>query len=488
MNAAVGLVAQQGVGVVHESAYVAQASVTISPSGHVLPTAWRAVVGATGARVDSAVLTVDPVTTGSGRDVGVVAAAKDPTTSITVTPPVAGVPTRALTIPSLRAAPDGDALPLSSDLHVVVRQGGTPVVAVPPLPADHYLPAQLAGGSISGSQLTLPDLVGPLTVSVAAGRTLDALTSLNFAHGDVRLRTAPMPVGLHVIGPDGDEQVAVPGPLRTTLTHDLAPALQRHLTAAVRDGTGGTAPVTLRSDATGDARVRLTVSGFVIERRVEGRPSVECEGAATSVPRPGAAPGRAPRHTRADVTVTHHGAALHPSSDPVPTADADVGGTAVRDRDVTRRIPAATLAGERLVRVAVVGWPHGETDLALTVAGATLTATALPGVDGRGAPHVVWFTLPAPAAVDGPVDVALRATRGTFHWYEPAAGSGPAVRVAVASSPVGTRVVVGGVRIDLTGPTTTVSGALLAGTDGWTVETDQLCAVTLADAVMEFAP
>ena len=145
------------------------------------------------------------------------------------------------------------------------------------------------------------------------------------------------------------------------------------------------------------------------------------------------------------MTVTHHGAALHPSSDPVPAADADVGGVAVHDAAVTRRIAAATLAGERLVRVAVVGWPRGESDLALSVAGTTLAASALPGVDGRGAPRVVWFTLPEPVAVDGPVDVTLRATRGAFHWFAPVAGTGPAVRVAVASSPVGTWVVVGGV-------------------------------------------
>ncbi|CAM5780276.1 hypothetical protein [Cellulomonas persica] len=490
MNAPIGVV---GVGevsmvVVPQTAYLVQAGVTIPPSGYVVPTAWRAVAGATGARVGSAILTVDPVTYGAGRDAGVVAAGKNATTSIAVTPPDARVPTRGLTLPSLRSAPDGEALPLSDDLHLVVHQGGTPVVAVPPLPADHYVPAQLTGGALSGSALTLPDLVGPLSVTLAAGRTLDELTSLSFAHGDVRLKAAPMPVGLHVVGPDGDEQLAVPGPLRTTLTHDLAPALQRHLAAAVVDQEGGTAPVTLRSDATGDAYVRLAVTGLVIERAIEGRPSVECDGAPTSVPRPGVTPGRAPTHTRADVIVTHHGAALHPSSDPVPAADADVGGVAVRDVGVTRRIPAATLAGEHLVRVAVVGWPHGETDLALGVAGASLTASALPGADGRGAPSVVWFTLPTPAAVDGPVDVTLRATRGAFRWFEPADGSGPALRLAVASSPVGTRVVVGGVGLDLTGETTTTTGVLLAGTDGWAVETDQLCTVALANAVMEFAP
>ncbi len=468
--------------------YLVAQGVTIPPSGYVLATPWRPVAGATGARVDSAVLTVDPVTAGTGRDLGVVTPAKNPTTSITVTPPDPRVPTRGLTIPSLRSAPDGEALPLSADLHLVVQQAGSPVVAVPPLPGDHYLPAQLTGGDISGSLLTLPDLLGPLTVTVGAGRTLDELTSLSFAHGDVRLAAAPMPVGLHVIGPDGDEQLAVPGPLRSTLTHGLAPALQRHLAAAVTAPAPGTAPVTLRSDAAGNALVRLDVTGFVIERTVEGRPSVESEGLPTSVPRPGVAPGRAPTRTRADVTVTHHGAALHPSSDPVPTADADVGGVAVHDAPVTRRIAAATLAGEQLVRVAVVGWPHGETDLALGVAGANLTAPALPGADGRGAPAVVWFALPAPVAVDGPVEVTLRATRGTFRWFDPPGGSGPAVRVAVASSPVGTAVVVGGVRVDLTGPTTTLTGLSLAGTDGWDVATDQLCTVALSNAVMEFAP
>ena len=85
------------------------------------------------------------------------------------------MPTRGLTIPSLRVRARRRGAAAVRDLHVVVQQAGTPVVAVPPLPGDHYLPAQLTGGDISGSLLTLPDLLGPLTVSVGAGRTLDDL-------------------------------------------------------------------------------------------------------------------------------------------------------------------------------------------------------------------------------------------------------------------------------------------------------------------------
>lgn len=465
---------------------------TISPAGHVLPTSWRPVAGATGARVASALLTVEPVTAGSGRDVGVVAPAQDPTTGVTVTPPDARVPTRALTVPALRSAPDDAALPLSADLHLVVQQAGVPVVAVPPLPGDHYLPDQLTGGALSGSLLTLPDLLGPLTLTVAEGRTLDELTARSFAHGDVRLRVAPMPVGLHVLGPGGDEQLLVPGPLRSTVTHELAPALRRHLSAEVV-APGGTATVTLRADAAGEAHVRLDVRDLVVERVVEGRPTVRCEGVPTSVPRPGVAPGRAPTRTRADVTVTHHGAALHPASDPLPTVDAGVGGVAVRDHPVTRRVAATALAGERVVQVGVVGWPHGETDLALSLRGAgpdetARTVTALPAADGRGAPVVVWFVLARPGDVDGPVDVTLRATRGTFRWFADPAASGPAVRLAVAAPAEGAVVVVGGVRVTLTGPETHVAGAALTGTDGWAVATDQLCTVALSGAVMEFAP
>ena len=107
-----------------------------------------------------------------------------------------------------------------------------------------------------------------------------------------------MPVGLHVLGPDGDEQLAVPGPLRSTLTHDLAPALQRHLTAAVTSSPGGSAPVTLRSDAAGDARVRLDVSGLVIERSVAGHPNVECDGTPTIRAAARASTRAAPRRAR----------------------------------------------------------------------------------------------------------------------------------------------------------------------------------------------
>ena len=45
-----------------------QPAVAITPQGVQLTTPGRAVAGATGARVGSAVLTVDPVTHGPGRD------------------------------------------------------------------------------------------------------------------------------------------------------------------------------------------------------------------------------------------------------------------------------------------------------------------------------------------------------------------------------------------------------------------------------------
>ena len=475
--------------VVADVALLVEAPQEVPPTGLVLTTPWRPVVGATGARVGSALLTVSPELSGAGRDVGVVAPGKDPTRAIHVHPSDARVPTRALTIPGLRSAPEGEPVrgALGDDLHVVVRQGGQPVVAVPPLPAVGYAPAQLPGGSMSGDVLELPDLVGDLTISVATGRSLDQLRDVDVRHDDVRLRAAPMPVGLHVLGPDGDEQLALTGPVRGTLTHDLAPALQRHLAAAVvgSGASGGTAPVTLRSDVVGSACVALDVRDVVLERAVPGRVSVESEGVPTSIALPGPHPGRDPARTRADVTVTHHGAALHPVSDPVPTSDAGIGGVVVRDAPVVRRIAAATLEGTSLVRVAVVGWAHGDTDLSLTVAGRTVPTIALPGAPGRTAPAVVWFDLGGPVPVTGPVEVGLRATRGAFRWY---AAPEPAVRVAVAAAPQGTSVTVGGLRIALTGPTTHVPGAVLTGTDSWAVSTDQLCTVALSSAVLEFAP
>jgi len=475
--------------VVADVALLVEAPQEVPPTGLVLTTPWRPVAGATGARVGSALLTVSPELSGTGRDAGVVAPGKDPTRAIHVHPSDARVPTRALTIPGLRSAPEGEPVrgALGDDLHVVVRQGGQPVVAVPPLPAVGYAPAQLPGGSMSGDVLVLPDLVGDLTVSVATGRSLDQLRDVDVRHDDVRLRAAPMPVGLHVVGPDGDEQLALSGPVRSTLTHDLAPALQRHLAAAVvGTGTsGGTAPVTLRSDVVGSARVMLDVRDVVVERAVPGRLTVESEGVPTSIALPGPHPGRAPVRTRADVTVTHHGAALHPASDAVPSTDADVGGVVVRDAPVVRRLAAATLAGTSLVRVAVVGWAHGETELSLTVAGRACPTTALPGASGRTAPAVVWFDVGDPLPADGPLELALRATRGAFRWY---AAPDPAVRLAVAATPAGTHVTVGGVRIALTGATTHVAAVSLAGTDSWTVTTDQLCSVALSSAVLEFAP
>jgi hypothetical protein len=469
----------------------------LPPTGRTETVTWRGVAGSTGARLSASTVTVTPDTVGIGRSLGVVATAKKAVTEIVVTSPEPGAPARALRIPDLRRH-EGDTtirvtgpadLPGSHHLVVTPLDGPVvaPLVAVPPLPARNALPEQLTGGLLSGSLLTLPDVAGRrLRVTLVKGDAPEDFVTQTISHGDVTLFAAPMPVGLHVDGPDGGELFALAGPLRSPASVDVTAALARHLDAAFAAGAAApvTAGVTLRCDAVGRAQVAWSTEGELIERKVPGRLGVEVTGSPAVVPLPSPHPGRAAARTVADVTVRHHGMAIHPLSDPVPTADGGLGGPTVRDTAVRRSLPPGALRGLTIRRIGVVGWARGTTDLTLEVLGTPTTVRDLTPPVGPQPPAVVWFHLPG-LPVDGPVELRLTATRGAFGWV---AALEPLVRIAVATAPEGQRVTVGGLVLTLAGEETVATGAALLGTDGWTVSTDQFCTVSLARAVMEFPP
>ncbi len=480
--------------------YLFAPPVDVPPSGHVETLSWRGAAGATGARLTSASLTVDPDTAGTSRSLGTVASAKTKVTEIVVQSPTPGAPIREIRIPDL-VRHDGDddfaisgSGDLGGDLHLVVTpivggQAQAPLVAVPPLPRRKALPAQLTGGGLSGSLLTLPDVTGTTyRITVVKGDAPEDFDEQLFSHGDVTMYAAPMPVGLHVDGPDGAELFAMSGPIVSRVVVDLQAALSRHLGAAVVGAAAGaaiTAPITVRSDVVGRAWIELHSAGGLVERAVEGRLTAEVSGEATTVSVPAPLPGRAANRTIADVTITHHGMAIHPISDAVPTADAGLGGPVVRDLAVVRSLPPDALRDLRIARVGVIGWALAETDLTLDVLGVTSSVAGIAAPSDRQSPSLVWFEFDDPVLVDGPLAFGLTATRGAFGWI---ADPEPLVRVAVAVSASGERVVVGGHTIELTGPETVAGGVTLAGTDGWPVVTDQFCTVSIANAVMEFAP
>lgn len=466
------------------------AAVRLGPADHAIAVTWRPVAGATGVRVTRATVTVDPATGGTGRDLGVGAAARVRQQAIDVTSPEPAAPVRSLVIPNLTRHEGDAAIPVTGSgslgaHRLVVRpvvggQAQAPVVAVPALDAAGMRPALLTGGSLSGSRLTLPDLPGGrFQVSLCTGGSPEDFTPQTISCGDVRVCAAPGPVGLHVLGPDGAEVFALAGPLTAAVTVDLRAALERYLGAHAAHPTG---TVLLRVDGPGDARVSFTATG-VVERRVPARLDVTVEGEPADVVLPPPSPGRSPTRTRATVTVTHAGLALHPLSDAVPTAAGVLAGPVVRDTAVLRELPPAALAGLALRRVAVVGRPFTECDLTLDVLGRTATRTALPAATGPARPRVVWFDLGEDVEVDRPVRVSLTATRGTFGWV---AAPDPLVRFAVVTAPEGHTVRVGERPVPLTGRETTLAVEL--GAPPWRVATDQFCTVSLAETVLEFAP
>ena len=145
-----------GVGAVGIDRVALQPAVAITPQGIQLTTPWRAVTGATGARVGSAVLTVDPVTHGPGRDVGTVAPGGDAVQNITVRPPNPAVPTRGLTVPGLHTTLTGNPA-----LRVVVQQAASRSSPSPRCPATaSSCPRSSPGGPGPGRSSRSPTCSG----------------------------------------------------------------------------------------------------------------------------------------------------------------------------------------------------------------------------------------------------------------------------------------------------------------------------------------
>ena len=476
--------------------------VTIDSTGVPLPFAWRPLPGCTGARVASAPVRVLPDTGGDGRDVGVVAAGGT-STSIAVRLPAGDTLLRGLRIPSLVRHDGEDEHPVNgpqdlAGFRLVVRpvvngRAQAPVVAVPALAGQGMLPAQLVGGSLSGSLLRLPDLVGTrFEVSLCEGGAPEDFAAVTISFGDVRGLVAPQPSSITVKDAAGAVVLAFVGPGVTMIELDVAAPLQRHLDEVVGDPAVSHADGRVVADGPGSAQL-LYSPDVTLLRAVEGRPSVTMTGEAATLDLGVPPAGHDPLRTRADLTITHDGLALHPLSDPVPTEPAGLSGPVVSATPVTRSLAPAALQGLRVGRVGVVGRVMEAADLNLSLEcgeGPSTTAT-LSGLDAATGPgnQVWWFELDEPVLVSAPVRVGLAATRGRFGWVSTAGGAAsPAVRWAVVTDPAGTQVTVAGSPITLTGIETVLTGSTLGGPSPLPVTTDQFCTVAASSAVQEFAP
>lgn len=477
-------------------------AVTIDSTGVPLPFAWRPVSGSTGARVTAAPVRVLPSSSGDGHDVGAVAAGGT-ASSFTVRLPADDTLLRGLRIPSLVRHDGDDEHPIHGqqdlgEFRLVVRPvvGGqvqAPVVAVPSLPAKGMLPAQLVGGSLSGSLLRLPDLAGNrFQVSLCTGDAPEDFAPATISFGDVRGLVAPQPSSVTVKDPTGAVALALSGPGTAMVALDLAAPLQRHLDQVVTDPAVDRAEGRVVAAGPGSAQL-WWAPDVTLLRAVDGRPSVSLTGEPAALDLGVLPAGRDPVRTRADLRITHDGLALHPFSDPLPTQPAGLSGPAVSATPVTRVLPPAALQGFRVGRIGVIGRVMQAADLTLSLecgqGGPTsATLSGLAAATGPGN-RVWWFELDDEVLVSGPVRVSLAATRGRFGWVTTADdAAAPAVRWAVVTDPAGSRVTVAGSVITLTGVETVLTGATLGGPSPLPVTTDQFCTVAASSAVQEFAP
>ncbi len=290
----------------------------------------------------------------------------------------------------------------------------------------------------------------------------------------------------------GAVAVAFSGPGTAMIELDLAAPLQRHLDQVVGDPAVDRAEGRVVAAGRGSARLRWSPDVTLL-RAAAGRASVSLTGEPASLDLGLPPAGRDPSRTRADLTITHDGLALHPLSDPVPTRRAGLSGPVVSATPVTRALAPQALQGLRIGRIGVVGRVMEAADLTVHLEcgqGTPSTATLSDLAVATGPGNLVrWFELEEAVLVSGPVRVGLSATRGRFGWVATGgAPDAPAVRWAVVTEPVGTRVTVAGAVLTLTGVETVLTGVTVGGPSPLAVTTDQLCTVAASSAVQEFAP
>lgn len=486
-------------------AWVVVEPVEIGAAGRTMTQAWTKVEGTTRMRLNTSLLHLRPADDPLGRDTEKVASAGDRVTELVVEVSPSGALARSVRIPALVVHHNSSDISVDSlsdlkaanlRLSVAAASGGpfgAPIHTVPALPQRNAIPEQLGGASFHGNVLHLPDVVADsLLITVVDSDDPADFEPLMFSHGDVRVFRAPSPIGLSVVGPDGQEQFALPGSFTDATSADLTAVMKRYLGNLPADAPPS-ASIRIEVDTVGELSTCWSTTGEVLERPIEERLSVSAEGIPTQVVLPPPVPAVPAIRTITNLTVLHLGMELHPVSDPLPDAGASLTGPVVSDTTVVRALPPDALVGHEIKRIAVLGWPMSDTDLRLEVLGATATVAGLAAPNKRERPAIIWFDINDPPTVDGPVEISLTAPRGSFAWV---AGPEPLVRVAVGSPPEGKSVSVGGIQVDLVGEETFLAGVHLAGPPGapsggsspvgWPVETNQFAEVRLSNTNVEY--
>lgn len=329
-----------------------------------------------------------------------------------------------------------------------------PIVSVPPVAGYGAVPATLTGASFARGVLRLPDLPGPLRVTVVTGERPDTFAEQPLSVGRVFGWAAPTPVDLTLTGPDGAAlwrfAGAMPGGAAQSadITVPVAGAVET-LRAA-----GGPIAGSLRLTGKFPCKVRFRVGpvrGDLI-RNLTGSTTVELAGEPVALPLATPLPPAAPSAVVADVEVRHGGRRLADLSDPLPAAGSQRG-VVVRQNRVLRVLPPLALRGERVSRIGLVGHCPEPTALLVRLVPAATTPESAPAVAAMGTPGtanveatttvgVVWVDLPEPVCVDQPVAIEVSAGAGALYWVT---GPEPLVRVVVLDpDPGGRPVALGG--------------------------------------------
>ncbi|TMS48848.1 hypothetical protein [Mycobacterium sp. DBP42] len=381
-----------------------------------------------------------------------------PGTELTVNVP-AGRRIRALKLTGLRA--DGSALRSDDDLGgrriTVSRQdprgGWAAVAAVPPVYGNGHVPTTLTGATFDSAVLRLPDLPGPLRISVVTGDTPAEFKAVPLTVQRVYGWAAPTPVDLTVTGPDGATLWSFPGPLPegSAQQQDVTVALAAAVEKLRASGSPVAGTVKLTSKFPCQVRFRLSAATGDLIRELPGTTTVELAGEPVGLPVDPPLPPAVPATVLADVQVTYNGCRLADVSDPMPAPGAQHGAV-VRQEAVRRVLPPLALRGEQISRIGLVGYCPQPSALLVRLVAAAPTETATPAkalgepgtvtVDASSAVGVIWIDLPAPVRVEEAAAIEVSAGTGTLHWV---AAPDPLVRIVVIDpDPAGRPIQLGG--------------------------------------------
>jgi hypothetical protein len=326
-----------------------------------------------------------------------------------------------------------------------------PTVSVPAVARQGAIPPTLTGAAFADGVLQLPDLSGPVRITVVDGDTPDKFSAHAITAQKVLGWAAPTPVDLTLTGPDGATLWNFAGALPDGAAQ--APDVTVAVSSAVEALRAAGKPIagSLKLTSKFPCKVRFAVSPVEgdLVRTLSGTTTIELAGEPISLSLDIPLPPATPSTVVADVKVTYRGMRLADISDPLPPSGAHRGVVVRADR-VLRALPPQALRSERVSRIGLVGYCPQPAALLVRLVPAEATAQSAPTLAPIGTPGtaqveaassvgVIWVDLPEPVLVDQPVAIEVSAGSGVLHWIT---GPDPLVRIVVQDPDPGRRPIV----------------------------------------------